>query len=203
MPAPLSAPRVRWALPLLAGAALGAGTLYWYQGQADPFSTAAMVEGLQQRNELVVFAAQVVPVVTSRTDGIVDLLDSEQTAIIPATVNYTLDMRKVTARNIQWDAEQRTMTITLPPLTVAPPNLMEQSARYYRKGVWITGADAEGLYRRNSTAAANEADKLARNATLMTLARTAAETAVRENAAAFLSGAGFRDARVVVRFDGD
>lgn len=186
-------------LGLLAGAA----AVYWWQSREDALSVGSLIAGFERKNELTVFAAQVVPVVTSRDEGLVDFLDVEQTAIIPASVRYTIDMSQISEGDVAWNAETRAMTITAPPVMIQPPNLSEQRARYFRKGVWISADAAEGLYRLNSGRASRDARALARSPGLAELARTAARDAIARNAELFLRGAGYPDARVTVRFATD
>ena len=184
---------------LIAGLALGALGYAWWASRDDSFSVSSMVNGFERRSELTVFAAQVTPVVTSRSEGVIDLLDSTQTAIVPAEVRYTLDMRAIDAGAVRLDTAARTMTVMAPPVMIQRPDLIEGRARYFRKGVWITDAATDALYRQNSGAAMIEAQKLARNPQLVRMAEDAGRAAVADIARAFLDAAGMRD--VVVRVD--
>ena len=87
---------------------------------------------------LVVLVAQVVPVVTNKDPGFIGMFDSEQTAIIPATVSYSVNMAQLGPDAIVWNETERRMTINVPPVTIQQPNLQEQQARYYRDGLWVT-----------------------------------------------------------------
>lgn len=187
-------------LLLIVGIASGAAALFLWQSRDESLLIGSMIASFERKNELVVFAAHVVPVVTQRDEGLIDLLDTEQTAIIPASVNYTVDLSKLTARDVAWDANAKRMTVTVPPVMIQPPNLFEQRARYYRKGVWVSGAAQEGLFRGNSTAATRDARRLARDPNLVAMAEASARDAVAGTAQAYLSGAGLGDAEVVVRF---
>lgn len=188
---------------LLAGAlALGAGGTWLASGlfeDDDAISAEAMLAGFERQNKLVVLVAQVVPVVTNKDPGFIGMFDSEQTAIIPASVAYSVNLAQLDADAIVWDETERRMTITAPPVMIQQPNLQEQQARYYRDGLWVTGASVERLFKANSASALNQARALARNASLVAIARSSARDAIERNARAYLSGAGIQDAVVIVQ----
>lgn len=188
---------------LLAGAlALGACGTWLASGlfeDDDAISAEAMLAGFERQNKLVVLVAQVVPVVTNKDPGFIGMFDSEQTAIIPASVAYSVNLAQLDADAIVWDETERRMTITAPPVMIQQPNLQEQQARYYRDGLWVTGASVERLFKANSASALNQARALARNASLVAIARSSARDAIERNARAYLSGAGIQDAVVTVQ----
>lgn len=188
---------------LVAGAAtLGAGGMWLASGlmQRDSeVSAEAMLAGFERRNQLIVLVAQVVPVVTNKDPGFIGMFDSEQTAIIPATVGYSVNMATLGPDAIVWNETERRMTITAPPVMIQPPNLQEQQARYYRDGLWVTGESVERLFKANSASALRQAKSLARNESLVAIARASARDAIERNARAYLSGAGYTDAVVTVK----
>ena len=189
-------------LLLVIALALGAGGTWLASGLIEDdtkVSAEAMLAGFERTNRLVVLVAQVVPVVTNKDEGFVGLFDSEQTAIIPATVSYSVNMAQLGADAIIWNETERRMTISAPPVMIQPPNLQEQQARYYRDGLWVTGASVERLFKANSASALKQATALARNASLVAIARASARDAFERNANAYLNGAGFEDAVVTVR----
>ena len=188
---------------MVAGAlALGAGGTWLASGLIEndsEVSAEAMLTGFERQNKLVVLVAQVVPVVTNKDPGFIGMFDSEQTAIIPATVSYSLNMAQLEADAIVWNEAERRMTITAPPVMIQQPNLQEQQARYYRDGLWVTGSSVERLFKANSASALKQARALARNESLVAIARASARDAIARNARAYLSGAGMEDAVVTVR----
>ena len=190
---------------VLGGAALAAaaagGAWWWSSARERQLELSSLVAGFERRNELTVFAAQVVPVVTSVDEGLIDALDVRQTAIIPAEVRYTIDMGGIGAEDLRWDAERSILEVTAPPVLVQRPNLREERAQYYRSGLPFTGGQAAAaLLQRSSRAAMGEAGRLARSPELVRLANEAARDAVARNAELFLRGAGMEGARVEVRF---
>lgn len=189
-------------LMLAVALAVGAGGTWLASGLIEDdseVSAEAMLAGFERQNKLVVLVAQVVPVVTNKDPGFIGMFDSEQTAIIPATVSYSVNMAQLGPDAIAWNETERRMTITAPPVMIQQPNLQEQQARYYRDGLWVTGASVERLFKANSASALRQAKALARNESLIAIARASARDAIERNAGAYLSGAGFEDAVVTVR----
>jgi hypothetical protein len=123
--------------------------------------------------------------------------------VIPARVDYTIDLSKMNRGRLAWDPEAKTMSVQLPALTVGRPNLDEARAQYLREGVWITNTAQAKLTRDNTRLAEQVAVRQAANPVLMDLARAAARSAVSQNIAIPLQVAGYGDVKVTVRFDGE
>lgn len=164
----------------------------------DPLATS--LAAFEKANRLTVFSAQLAPVVASDDERLLGLLTSRQIAVIPARVDYTLDLSKMTRASMAWDEEAQRLTVTLPPLTVSRPNLDEGRAQYLREGVWITRTAQDDLTRANTRLAEQQAVQQAANPVLMNLARAAAKDAVRQNLSAPLQVSGHPQATVAVRF---
>ena len=184
--------------------ALG-GWLLWRafgpQDLGDPLATSLVA--FERQNRLTVFSAQLAPVVSSEDERAFGLLKSRQIAVIPARVDYTLDLSQMTRARLAWNAEASTLTVTLPPLTVSRPNLDEARAQYLREGVWITRTAQDQLTRNNTRLAEQQAVQQAANPVLFDLARSAARAAVQQNLAIPLQVAGYDNVTVTVRFDGE
>ncbi|MEQ1494228.1 MAG: DUF4230 domain-containing protein [Novosphingobium sp.] len=195
--------RLPW---LITGGALAlAAWLGWQvwgtQDHGDPITTS--LTAFEKANRLTVFSAQLAPVVSADDVRGYGLLKSRQIAVIPARVDYTLDLAKLDAGRFRWDPSGKLLTVTLPPLQVSKPNLDEARAQYLREGVWITGPAQAKLTRDNTLLAERQAGEQAANPALMGLATSAAKQAVAQNLAVPLKVAGYRDVRVTVRFDGE
>jgi hypothetical protein len=167
----------------------------------DPL--AASLTALEKQNKLTVFSAQLSPVVSSEDSRLFGAIRSRQVAVIPARVDYTIDLSKMNRGRLAWDPEAKTMSVQLPALTVGRPNLDEARAQYLREGVWITNTAQAKLTRDNTRLAEQVAVRQAANPVLMDLARAAARSAVSQNIAIPLQVAGFGDVKVTVRFDGE
>lgn len=203
---PLTSPRqarLPWAIAALAGAvALWA---LWRAFSASPYGdpVATSLLAFEKTNRLTVFSAQLAPVVSADDERAWGLLKSRQIAVIPARVDYTLDLSQMNSSRMHWDAAAKELSVTLPPLVLSRPNLDEGHAQYLREGVWI-GRDAQAkLTQDNTLLAEQQAASQAQNPVLMDLAREAARGAMRQNLAAPLAATGLGDIKVTVRFDGE
>lgn len=211
--APLSAPAPatrRWraaALPwlLFLASAAFAGWLAWQLWRpvpiGDPLATSLVAFDKQDR--LMVFSAELAPVVASDDSRLFGLVTSKQVAVIPARVDYAVNLGKVGRDRMRWDAASKTLTVRLPALEVTRPNLDEARAQYLREGVWITRAAQDKLTRDNTKLAERLAVEQAANPVLLGLARGAAKDAVRQNLSIPLQVAGYRDVKVVIAIDGE
>lgn len=131
------------------------------------------------------------------------MLKSRQVAVIPARVDYTIDLSKMDRSRLRWDQAIRFLNVTLPPLELSKPYLDEAHAQYLREGVWITRTVPDQLTRENTLVAERQAVEQANNPALLVLARNAARDAVRQNLAIPLQVAGFGKVSVSVQFDGE
>jgi hypothetical protein len=203
MASALSERRAPW---LLTGGAMAlagffAWQLYGPQDHGDPIATS--LAAFEKANRLTVFSAQLVTLVDAQDERAFGLLKSKQVAVIPARVDYTLDLSRLDARRFAWDKDGKRLTVTLPPLQLSKPNLDEAKARYISSGVWITGDAQAKLTRDNTIIAEGEAQKQAANPALIGLAKGAAKQAVAQNLGVPLKVAGYGDVTVDVRFDGE
>ncbi len=194
-------------LVLLAAAALLLVAVWWavaawqdWQRGYDPETVvAASLQGLQEQNVLVPFTARYVAVVTSTQSRMG--LSAKKTLIMPGTVRYELDLGKLKQSDLDWDATTNALTVTLPPLRLAGPEIDIDAISEYRDGeILLTLTDAERtLDAANRKRAQEELIAQAKGATPMRLAQGAARTAVEQSFAMPLKAAGI-DAKVTARF---
>ncbi|MFM5884769.1 MAG: DUF4230 domain-containing protein [Novosphingobium sp.] len=189
----------------LAAALALAGWLGWKaygpRDLGDPIAYSLVALGKQDR--LTVFSAQLSPVVAADDARLFGILKSRQVAVIPARVDYTIDMDAMDRSRMTWDAAAKRLDVTLPPLQIGRPNLDEGRAQYLREGVWITPDAQAKLTRDNTLLAEKQAGEQAANPVLVDLARSAAKDAVRRNLAIPLQVAGYGDVAVTVRIEGE
>lgn len=206
---PLSRPRQwrRAALPwlLFVVAAASAAWLAWQLWRPAPIGDplATSLAAFNKQDRLTVFSAELAPVVASDDSRLFGLVTSRQVAVIPARVDYAIDLGKVGRDRMHWDLASRTLTVKLPALEVTRPNLDEARAQYLREGVWITRAAQDKLTRDNTKLAERLAVEQAANPVLLGLARSAAKDALRQNLAIPLQVAGFGDVKLSVSIDGE
>ena len=191
-------------------AVLGLGLLAlsgWYAirslspDHGDP--VAASLLAFEKQDRLTVFSAQLALVSASQDERAFGLLKSKQVAVIPARVDYTIDLSQMTKARMKWDDASSHLDVTLPPLELSRPNLDEAHAQYLREGVWITSAAQAKLTRDNTLVAEKQAADQARNPALLALARNSAKDAIRQNLAIPLQVAGYGTVKVTVHFDGE
>ncbi len=177
---------------------------FFYQEEGDPVGSAMLA--FEKQNSLTVFSSrfEVVAESTNTTSlGPIDIAESRQAAIIPATIEYRLDLSAVDRDRFRWDDGSDTLDITLPVLKISKPNLDEARKKVFTEGVWVTRGASENLSRENSLTAERKAAAFAKNPEVLTLARQAAKEAVRQNLTIPLQVAGYDDIKVNVRFDGE
>jgi len=173
----------------------------WQRGYDPQTVVAASLEGLKEQNVLVPFTARYVAVVTSTQNRLG--LSAKKTLIMPGTVRYELDLGRLKQSDLDWDGATNALTVTLPPLRLAGPEIDIDAISEYRDGeILLTLTDAEAsLDAANRKAAQEELIKQARGATPMRLAEGAARTAIEQSFAMPLKAAGI-DATVTARFAG-
>lgn len=185
---------------LVALAMVFAGTLKGWFTPDDPETVAAAsLEGLREQNVLVPFTARYVAVVTSRQEQLG--LAAQKTLIMPGTVRYELDLASLGEEDLSWDAGGGALTVTLPPIRLAGPEIDLAGIREYRDGrllLWLTDAE-QTLDAANEAAARSELLEQAGGPVPMRLARGAAARAIESSFSLPLRAAGL-DARVRVVF---
>ena len=186
---------------MLAVSAWLAWRVFGPQDYGDPLATSLVA--FERQNRLTVFSAQLSPVVASEDSRVFGLVNSRQVAVIPARVDYSLDLSRTDRSRLRRDEATKTLDVQLPPLQVGRPNLDEGRAQYLREGVWISREAQDELTRDNTRLAEQQAQEQAANPVLMGLARSAARDAIRQNLAIPLEVAGFGEVTVNVRFDGE
>ncbi len=177
---------------------------FFYQEEGDPVGSAMLA--FEKQNSLTVFSSRFEVVAESEdTRGVlgVDLLKSRQAAIIPASVEYRLDLSQVDRDRFEWDDGSDTLSVVLPALRISRPNLDEAQQKVFTEGSWVTRDASQDLSRNNSLQAERKAAAFAKNPEVLALARQAAKDAVRQNLAIPLQVAGYGDVTVNVRFDGE
>lgn len=192
-----------WFLFLCASAVAAFALWQSYAPKERPNVLATTLHAFEKQNRLIVFSAQLSPVVTSDQSSLMGLINARQVAVIPAHVDYALDLSKVGADRMLWDEANRRLTVSLPPLEISKPNLHEANAQYLNEGIWISRTTQDALTRENTLAAEKQAVQQAANPVLLDLARSSARDTIRQNLTIPLEIAGYENVTVIVRFDGE
>ena len=163
------------------------------------------LESMRAQNRLTVFAARYVSVVTSEQQRFGGLVSSQRTLILPGDVRYELDLAKLQNGDVTWDGSRKTLTVKIPEIEVAGPDVDINSVKEYGGGgvlSALTNANQQ-LDAANRQRAVNDLRKQATAAVPMQLARQSARQAIARSFAMPLAAAGFRDVKVVARFPTD
>ena len=166
----------------------------------DPVTVAtASLQGLREQNRLSAFAARYVAVVTSRQSQLG--MQTQKTLIMPGSVRYEVDLGRLTASDVAWDAATRTLAVRLPAVEIDGPQVDLNAIREYSSGgVLAVFTDAEQrLDAANRQAGQAELLRQARAPAMIRMARDATRRAVERSFALPLLAAGV-EAKVAVRF---
>lgn len=176
-----------------------------FGGSSPKTIATASLESMRAENRLTVFAARYVSVVTSEQQQLGGLVRSERTLILPGDVRYELDLSSLKPDDVGWDEASHTLTVKLPMIDVAGPDVDINSVKEYGGGgvlSVLTNANAE-LDQANRDRAVRDLRKQATAGVPMQLAREAGRAAIERSFAMPLLAAGFKDVKVVARFPTD
>lgn len=188
-------------IALMAAVAWLSWRAFFYQEEGDPVGSAMLA--FEKQNSLTVFSSRFEVVAESVDNrGPFGQLETRQAVIVPASVEYRLDLSGMEEADFAWNAETATLDVTLPQIQTSTPNIDEASARVFTDGLYVTRDAGTDLARNNSRQAAEKASAFARNPEILALARQAAAQAVRQNLAIPMQVAGYGDVTVNVRFEG-
>ncbi len=133
--------------------------------------------------------------------GFAGLLPTSLTMRYPYSVDYFVDLRGVDAHAYRWDAATRTMTIRLPDVAPAKPNVDASGAtRIGTTGMFMSRDAAQRLNGQVAARAALRAADSANKREHLERARASAHEAMQELVAAPLRAAGLGEVKVVVRY---
>jgi hypothetical protein len=189
---------------LLAAVAWLGWRAFFHEEEGDIVGSAMLA--FEEQNSLTVFSSRFEVVAESvNTPSVgpvgIDALESRQAMIVPAMVEYRLDLSQMDRGDFTWDPETETLDVILPGLRISTPNIDEAAARYFTDGLYVSRDASVSLSRNNSRQAAARAASFARNPQILSLARRAAGEAIRQNLAIPLEVAGYGDVTVNVRFE--
>jgi len=157
----------------------------------DPVSIAnASLSNMQEQNRLTVFSASYNATVTTTLTRLG--LSARKTLIMPGSVRYELDLAKLGADDVRWDARNNTLYVEMPAIEIARPEVhIDRIQTYDDGGILMALTDAEDvLDQANRKKGVEELAKQAQNPVQVRLAREAARRAVRHNFAVPLQAAG-------------
>ena len=188
-------------LGLFFGSAIDIGRRLFGGPNPETVASSAL-QSMRAQNRLVPFVARYVSVVSSRQERFGGLVSSERTLILPGDVRYELDLAQLGPEDVRWDAGSSTLSVTLPEIEIAGPEVDLAAAREYgENGVLSVVTDADqALDRNNRARAVADLRKQAGSPVPMRLAREAGRQAVERSFSLPLQAAGFDGAKVVARY---
>jgi hypothetical protein len=190
---------VALALGLLLGVTTGIANRIFGGPNPKTIATASL-ESMRAQNRLIAFVARYVSVTTSTTSTFG--LSAKRTLILPGDVRYELDLSKLQPGDVDWSASSKTLSVKLPEIEIAGPDVDLAAAQEYGEGgvlSALTNANQQ-LDSANRAKAVADLRKQAQGAVQMRLAHEAARAAIERSFAMPLVAAGFKDAKVVARF---
>lgn len=142
--------------------------------------------------------------VTSVDPGRFRIFSSSQKVVLPYSVDYSIDLSRLTTSDLRWDAERRTLTVEVPDVATGKPNVDEARRRLVdTDGLYVSRRASENLSRRAAVLAAGAAAREAAKPEHLGKARANARNAIANLLQAPLNVAGYGDVTVEVRFPQD
>lgn len=191
--------KLLWALGALALVAGG----WWALRRPDARDfTGAMLQSVREERRLVVLSVDLSSPVDSkytRTVFNIPYATSRVTVTLPATVDYSVDLKHMQDSDLTWDEKSATLTVRRPRVEVGKPNIGWEDARIHRDdGLLVTQslretADAE-VRRKAPAIFRAEANALQR----LEGVEKAADKEIQALFTGPLRAAGKKDAKVVV-----
>ncbi|MGB3739364.1 MAG: DUF4230 domain-containing protein [Pontixanthobacter sp.] len=189
---------------LLALSAWLAWRAFIFKEEDDPVGLA--VAAFEAQGELTVYSSrfEVTAQSTNETSlGPIDIGSSEQVAVVPATVDYRVNLASVGRDRLAWNDGDDVLEVTLPPVKISAPDLDAARTKSYTDGRFVTGGASKALARNNMLIAERKAAAFAKDGEVLAQARASAKQAVAQNLTIPLKVAGYDDITVNVRFDGE
>lgn len=168
----------------------------------DPMGIASQtLLSVREQGRQTVFVGRFVAVATASESRLG--LTARKTLILPGQVRYAVDLSRMRRADLAWDQSTATLTVTLPPLELAGPQLDLAGVQEYSEGGVIMAMTDAGrvIDEANRRAAREELARQARAPLPMTEARTAALRDLARSFALPLRAAGI-EASVAARFVG-
>jgi hypothetical protein len=160
------------------------------------------LESMRAQNRLITFVARYVSVVSSEQERLGGLVSTERTLILPGNVRYEVDLSQLQPEDVRWDAGSQTLSVRIPDVEIAGPEVDLKAAREYGSGgvlANLTNAETQ-LDANNRARAVADLRKQAQAELPMRLARDSARQAIERSFSMPLKAAGFENAKVVARF---
>jgi hypothetical protein len=131
------------------------------------------------------------------------LLQSDSVMRAPYSVDYMVDLSKLTLRNYRWDRKKRMLIIEAPEPMPGAPNIDEARMTVQRRGIFITRDAMDAMSRIASTRAERIAREVANKPDMIAKARANGRAELAQLIKGPLVAAGLNSVKVEVRFPAD
>lgn len=190
---------------LLAGVALA---LWWANDRAERAerqlgldAARTLSETFTKARDLRVATLSGEVIARGSDSGFAKLLPTSMTVRYPYSVDYFLDLRCVDSSMYRWDKASKTMTVRLPDVVPARPNVDAGGGeRIGTTGAFMSRDAAQRLNGQVAARAALRAMDSAKKREHLDRARASAREAMQDLVATPLRAAGLDEVKVVVRF---
>jgi hypothetical protein len=133
--------------------------------------------------------------------GFANLLPTSLTVRYPYSVDYFVDLRRIDGSSYRWDLKNKTMTVRVPDVVPARPNVDAAAAtRIGTTGVFMSRDAAQRLNGQVATRAVLRAAESAKKREHLDRARASAREAMQDLVGTPLRAAGLGKVKVVVRY---
>ena len=137
---------------------------------------------------------------TSADTRLRGLLTSDQVMRAPYSVDYSVDLSRLTLADYRWDAANKLLSVRVPEVTVGRANIDEAKMTVRRRGLFITREAFDTMSRQASARAQAIAQAKAAEPAQLAKARDNARAALTQLLRGPLAASGRSDIRVVVVF---
>lgn len=201
-------------LALLAALLVGLGLIAWttHRQQQQREEELAQAQGLvkvlsatfERQSALKVGSVEGSLDVTSIDPGRFEFLRSAQKVKLPYSIDYTVDLSRMTPAQYRWDRESQTLVVEAPDVSVGTPNIDESRRKLLAtQGIFVSRRAAENLSRRAAGQANRAAVAEANKPVHLNRARENAREVIASMLTTPLEVAGLGNVKVVVRFPQD
>ena len=139
----------------------------------------------------------------SHTTAMFGMVPVVQNLRVPYSVDYFVDLSKLSPEKYRWNAKARVMSIDVPDVTIAAPNVDGSKAVVNQKGLYVSRGAGIQLQQQAAARARTAARATAERPEYVDQARANARSVIARFAARPLAAAGLGDVKVAVRFPSD
>jgi len=202
------APRLKLTIAAVVLVAAAAFVVWWANVRADRAerqlgldAARTLSESFAKARDLRVATLSGEVIARGSDPGFANVLPTSMTMRYPYAVDYFVDLRRVDSSAYRWDADTQTMTVRLPDVAPARPNIDAGRAdRIGTTGVFMTRDAAQRLNTQVAARAALRATESAAKPEHLNRARASAREVIGDLVATPLRAAGLGAVKVVVRY---